>query len=54
MITFLGVVFAAIAAWAAWRTASETNRMVQARVILQIRQQFFAFWEHFAKQHIKN
>jgi hypothetical protein len=39
MLPFLGVVFAAIAACAALRTASETRRMVQASVILQIRQQ---------------
>jgi hypothetical protein len=40
MLIFLGVVFAAVAAWAAWRTAAETKRMVQASVILQIRRQF--------------
>ena len=40
MLSLLAVIFAAIAAWAAWRTALETKRMVQASVILQIRQQF--------------
>jgi len=33
-------IFTAVAAWAAWRTASQTKRIVQASVILQIRQQF--------------
>jgi hypothetical protein len=40
VLAFLGVILAAVAAVAAWRTASETKRMVQASVILQIRQQF--------------
>jgi hypothetical protein len=40
LLTFLTVVFTAITAWGAWKTASETKRMVQASVILQIRQQF--------------
>jgi hypothetical protein len=40
MLEFLMLVFTAVAAGAAWRTAAENKKMVQASVILQIRQQF--------------
>ena len=40
MLGFLMLVFTAVAAWAAWNTAAENKKLVQASVILQIRQQF--------------
>jgi hypothetical protein len=40
MLELLMLVFTAVAALAAWRTAAENKKMVQASVILQIRQQF--------------
>jgi hypothetical protein len=40
MLELLMLVFTTVAAGAAWRTAAENKKMVQASVILQIRQQF--------------